>query len=139
MNRPYISPAFGPALAGSSCILDAAVECVGRLSPRLLATPAPRLLDRVRQSIRARHYSPRTEKAYASNGSHDRRILDVGRPVRRILLDIPTDAMHFVLVTDDAFIVAALPETPVKGRPAQPSDADDVSACRNGLEPLHNV
>jgi hypothetical protein len=24
----------------------------------------PRLLDRVRQAIRARHYSPRTEKAY---------------------------------------------------------------------------
>jgi hypothetical protein len=27
-------------------------------------TPKPRLLDRVRQAIRARHYSRRTEKAY---------------------------------------------------------------------------
>src|SRR5512138_3853297 len=29
------------------------------------APTPPRLLDRVRQAIRARHYSPRTEKAYA--------------------------------------------------------------------------
>jgi hypothetical protein len=26
--------------------------------------PKPKLLDQVRQRIRARHYSPRTEKAY---------------------------------------------------------------------------
>jgi integron integrase len=30
------------------------------------ASPPPRLLDRVRQALRARHYSPRTEKAYVS-------------------------------------------------------------------------
>ena len=30
------------------------------------AAPAPRLLDRVRQAIRARHYSPSTEQAYAA-------------------------------------------------------------------------
>jgi len=28
--------------------------------------PAPRLLDRVRQTIRARHYSPKTEKSYVA-------------------------------------------------------------------------
>ncbi len=27
-------------------------------------TPKPRLLDRMRHAMRARHYSPRTEKAY---------------------------------------------------------------------------
>jgi integron integrase len=32
--------------------------------PRPPAAPKPRLLDRVREAIRARHYSPRTEKAY---------------------------------------------------------------------------
>jgi hypothetical protein len=29
-----------------------------------IAPAAPRLLDRVRQAIRARHYSPKTEKSY---------------------------------------------------------------------------
>jgi hypothetical protein len=29
-------------------------------------SPRPRLLDRVREAIRARHYSRRTEKAYVS-------------------------------------------------------------------------
>jgi hypothetical protein len=43
----------------------------GRFTKRLAvretgpaAVPPPRLLDRVREAIRARHYSPRTEKAY---------------------------------------------------------------------------
>ena len=31
--------------------------------------PKPRLLDRVRAAIRARHYSRRTEKAYVAPGS----------------------------------------------------------------------
>ena len=30
------------------------------------AAPKPRLLDRVRETIRARHYSRRTEKAYVA-------------------------------------------------------------------------
>ena len=30
------------------------------------AAPTPRLLDRVREAIRARHYSRRTEKAYVA-------------------------------------------------------------------------
>jgi hypothetical protein len=30
------------------------------------ASPKPRLLDRVREAIRARHYSRRTEKAYVA-------------------------------------------------------------------------
>ena len=42
MNRPHISLAFGPALAGRSHILDAAVDCAGRLSPpRRHARSAP--------------------------------------------------------------------------------------------------
>jgi len=57
-------------------------------SPRLVATPVPRLLDRVRHAIRIRHYSPRTEKAYASNGSHDAGFSTSVAQCAGILLDI---------------------------------------------------
>jgi len=40
---------------GRSCWLSERHRCL---------TPKPRVLDRVRDAIRARHYSRRTEKAY---------------------------------------------------------------------------
>jgi len=39
------------------------IPAAGRQSPKD-ASSKPRLLDQVRQAIRARHYSKRTEKAY---------------------------------------------------------------------------
>lgn len=40
------------------------------LTPRSIGTPgappAPRLMDRVREAVRTRHYSPRTEAAYVA-------------------------------------------------------------------------
>jgi hypothetical protein len=64
--------------------------CVREADPR---TPKPRLLDRVREPIRARHYSHRTEKAYTHWIKryiffHDKRVLH--RPRRRPAASSPS-------------------------------------------------
>ena len=48
---PIVRPAGGQAAALQSTVVQA---------------PAPRLLDRVRGVLRARHYSPRTEETYVA-------------------------------------------------------------------------
>src|SRR5262245_19992260 len=62
------TPRQGP-VAEKATIMDEAHPPGGGVGqPRAVPTPeasGPRLLDRVRQAIRTRHYSPRTERAYA--------------------------------------------------------------------------
>src|SRR5687767_2473975 len=54
-DRPFLAPAARDALSSTMLAL--------RESPATYSG-GPRLLDRVRHAIRARHYSRRTEKAY---------------------------------------------------------------------------
>lgn len=60
MGSPSLTPFSIKGSASAGCRL---LEVPPGYAVR---TPAPRLLDRVRQTIRARHYSPRTEKSYVA-------------------------------------------------------------------------
>jgi len=54
-------PAFSRNRSGVDSVLPSPKSCGEAIAP---APAPPRLLDRVRATIRARHYSPRTEEAY---------------------------------------------------------------------------
>jgi integron integrase len=73
MSRPQLSRFVPGSSAAESTPVDflrppTAAELSGRdnlsAGPSEAAPPGPRLLDRVRQTLRRRHYSARTEKAY---------------------------------------------------------------------------
>lgn len=80
------SRSFSYPTAAQSSALAFALR-VGEANPT--GPPKPRLLDRVRVAIRARHYSRRTEKAYVAwirryIVFHDKRHpADMGRPRSR--------------------------------------------------------
>jgi hypothetical protein len=46
---------------------EGAVDALAVREVGPVGAPKPRLLDRVREAIRARHYSRRTEKAYVTS------------------------------------------------------------------------
>ena len=54
---------WGPSSPPAVCELWGWV-CEGSPSVKAAGAPAPRLLDRLREALRLRHYSRRTEKAY---------------------------------------------------------------------------
>jgi hypothetical protein len=74
--RPHARVPFQPRLgaAAGSAPPSTVASTSARAQPSATAQPSasalsrasPRLLDRVRLAIRARHYSPRTEKAYVA-------------------------------------------------------------------------
>src|SRR5688572_6283575 len=73
--------------------------CMARTDNHAPAAPAPRLLDRVRLAMRARHYSPRTEDTYVGwirrfIFFHDRRHPDTlgADDVNRFLTHLAVDA-----------------------------------------------
>ena len=49
-------------------VIDGGLNLKASVEP-LITTQKPRLLDQVRQAIRIRHYSSRTEKAYDTGAS----------------------------------------------------------------------
>ncbi len=54
----------GAVSAADGVLIGIAGGCLVAREPGPEPVASPRLLDQVRQAIRARHYSPRTEKAY---------------------------------------------------------------------------
>ena len=64
MRQPSFHAGLSPAV-----VIPISRPAAGQLSvPQATPTrpPAPRLLDRVRGTLRARHYSPRTEESYVA-------------------------------------------------------------------------
>lgn len=55
--------------AGTPCAQAHAVSWSASLPESRLSLPKPRLLDQVRDAIRARHYSRRTEKSYVAGSA----------------------------------------------------------------------
>src|SRR5947207_8824375 len=62
-HTPRSAPPLSGAWSGASLVCDPQ-ELEPPHAP-LPATQSPRLLDQLRAAIRVRHYSPRTEEAYA--------------------------------------------------------------------------
>lgn len=63
-DAPWTSFANWGGLGGASSVREGPIEArrpIPALVPR--ATPAPRLSARVREAMRLRHFSPRTEQA----------------------------------------------------------------------------
>jgi len=58
-------------------------------------------------------------------------------PTDRIVGDIVAEAVQFIVVADDVFVVVALPQFSWKRGPTVLLDAKDVFVGGHGLEPLY--
>jgi len=105
------SRSFSYPTASESSALAFALR-VGEADPT--GTPKPRLLDRVRVAIRARHYSRRTEKAYVAwirryIVFHDKRHpADMGAPEVTRFLSSPAVAGKVAASTQNQALSALL-------------------------------